>query len=47
MKLNGTHQFLVCADDVNLLGKNVYSIKKNTKALSVASRELCLGVNAS
>ena len=29
MKSNGTHQLLVYVDDVNTLGGNVYSIKKN------------------
>jgi hypothetical protein len=31
MKLNGTHQLLAYADDVNLLGDNVDTINKNTK----------------
>jgi hypothetical protein len=29
-KLNGTRQRLVYADDVNLLGESIYSMKKNT-----------------
>jgi hypothetical protein len=34
LKLNGTHQLLAYADDVNLLGDNVDAIKKNTETLS-------------
>jgi hypothetical protein len=33
LKLNGTHQLLAYADDVNLLGDNVDTIMKNTGTL--------------
>ena len=39
MKLNGTHQFLVYAHDVNILDGSVYTIKKNTEAVIVTSKE--------
>jgi hypothetical protein len=40
------HQLLVYADDVNLLGDNIGSIKKDTETLMDASKEVGLEVNA-
>ncbi|PNF42760.1 hypothetical protein B7P43_G13633 [Cryptotermes secundus] len=39
LKLNGTHQLLVYADGVNLLGDNIDTLKKNTETLTDASEE--------
>jgi hypothetical protein len=45
LKLNGTHQLLVYADYVNLLGDNVDTTKRNTQTLTDASKEDGLQVN--
>jgi hypothetical protein len=42
MKFNGTHQLLVNADDVNILGGSVHAIKENEEALIVTSKEISL-----
>jgi hypothetical protein len=46
VKLNGTHKLLLYADYVNLLGDNIDTIKKNTKTLIDASKEIGLEVSA-
>jgi hypothetical protein len=45
LKLNGTHQLLVYADDANLLGDNIDTIKKYTETLIDTSKEVGLEVN--
>jgi hypothetical protein len=46
LKLDGTHQLMVYADNVNILGGSVHTMKENTKALIVASNEIGLEVYA-
>ena len=45
LELNGTHQLLVYAD-VNILGGSVHTVKGNTEALLVGSKEIDQEVNS-
>ena len=38
LKLNGTHQLLVNADDDSILGGSVHTVKENAEAVVVASK---------
>ena len=38
-QFDGTYQLLVYADDINLLGGSIHSIRKNTEALVVARKK--------
>jgi len=44
--LNGTHQLLVYADDVNILKDRVHTIKENLETSIVASKVIVLKVNS-
>jgi len=46
LKLNGTPQLLAYADDVNILGGSIHTVKENAEALVVATKEIGLEVNA-
>jgi hypothetical protein len=45
LKLNGTHQLMAYADDLDVVGENIGTIKKNTEALLGVSKEVGLEVN--
>jgi len=46
LKLNGTHQLLAHANDVNILGGSVHTLKENAETLVAVSRESGLEVSA-
>ena len=46
LKLNGTLQLLAYADDDDILGGSIHTVKENAKALVVATKEIGLEVNA-
>jgi len=46
LTLNGAHQLLVYADDVNILHGSVHTVKENAEAVVVASKEIVPEVNA-
>jgi hypothetical protein len=46
LELNGTHQLLAHADDVNLLGDSVNTINENSETLLEAGRDIGLEINA-
>jgi hypothetical protein len=45
LKVNGTHQLLAYADDVNLLGDNIDTVERKTETLIDASKEVGLEIN--
>jgi hypothetical protein len=45
LKLNATHQLLAYVADVNIVGENIDTIKKNNEALLDAIKEVGLEVN--
>ena len=46
LKLNGTHQLLAYADDVNILAGSMHTLKENAETLVAATMEIGLEVSA-
>jgi len=46
LKLNGTHQLLAYADDANIMGGGIHTLKENAEAIVAVTREIGLEVSA-
>jgi hypothetical protein len=46
LNLNGTHELLAYADDVNIVAGNTDTMKKNTEAFLDVSKEVDLEINS-
>ena len=46
LKLNGTYQLLVYADNANMLWGSLHTIKKNMESVEIVSKEIRLDVNS-
>ena len=46
MKLDSTHQLLAYADDVNILGGSIHTLKENVEALVAVTWDIGLEVSA-
>ena len=46
LELNGKHQLLVYADDVNMLGENLQTVRENAEIIIKASKDIGLEVNS-
>jgi len=46
LKLNGTHQLLAYAENVNILGGNIHTLKESPEPLEAATREIGLEASA-
>ena len=46
LELNGKYQLLVYADDVNMLGENLQTIRENTEIFMKVSKDIGLEVNS-